>query len=119
MEEVGDGVVEAVGFDGVPGAEEDDVAHKDFVLEGGTEVAFWFAEGALDLTSYTGDGADACAFELCDFEGRLEHVFDEGRVFEDLVGMAGELELLDDFGAFVDVEYYAGSCDAESRCLVR
>ncbi|KAH6262618.1 hypothetical protein HBI41_125290 [Parastagonospora nodorum] len=86
-EQVCDGIVEAAGLDGIPGTQEDDVAHEDFVFEGGAEVSFGFGKGALDLAADTGDGADGGAFEFCDFERGFEHVFDEGGVFEDLVGV--------------------------------
>lgn len=110
----GDGVVESVGFDGVPGAEEHDIAEEDLVFERGAEVALWLGQGALDLAADAGDGLDGGAFEFCDFEGGGEHVLDEGGVLEDLVGSACELELLDDFGGFVDAEDRACCGDAEA-----
>ncbi|KAH3947360.1 hypothetical protein HBI24_165190 [Parastagonospora nodorum] len=117
-EQVCDGIVEAAGLDGIPGTQEDDVAHEDFVFEGGAEVSFGFGKGALDLAADTGDGADGGAFEFCDFERGFEHVFDEGGVLEDLVRVASELELLDDFGRFVDIQDNAGGADPEAGCLV-
>ncbi|CAI6089869.1 unnamed protein product [Clonostachys chloroleuca] len=113
-EEVVDGIVEAVGADGVPGAEEDDVAEEDLVLEGGAEVAVGFGEGALDLAADAGHGLDGGALELGDLEGRGEHVLDEGGVLEDLIGVAGELELLHDLGGLVDAEDGARGGDAEA-----
>jgi len=119
LEQVGDGVVEAVRAHGVPGAQEDDVAHEDLVFEGCTVMAFGLAEGFLDLTPDAGDGADGGAFELGDFERRAEHVLDECRVLEDFVWVAGKLELLDNLGAFVDVENNTSGGEAEARVLVR
>ncbi|PMB66231.1 hypothetical protein BM221_008433 [Beauveria bassiana] len=113
-DEVGDGVVEAARLDGVPGAEEDNVAKEDLVLEGGAEVALGLGEGALDLPADAGDGLDGGALEFCNFERRGEHVLDEGGVFENLVRRAGELELLDNLGRLVDGEHSAGGGDAEA-----
>jgi len=64
VEEVGYRIVEAVRTDGVPGAQEDDVGHEDFVFEGCSVVAFGLAEGFFDLTSDAGHGLDGCAFEF-------------------------------------------------------
>lgn len=88
-QEIGDGVVEAVWVDGVPGAEEDDVAHEDLVLEGSAKVPLRLGERFLDLAPDAGDGAHGGAVELGDLEGGAEHVSDEGGVAEDFVGGAG------------------------------
>lgn len=51
-EEIGDGVVEPMWVHGVPGAQEDDVAHEDLVFECGAKMAFGFRKRLLDLASY-------------------------------------------------------------------
>ena len=107
-----------MGFDGVPGTQEDDVRHEDLVFEGRSEVALGFGQGFLDLAADAGDCADRGAFELCDFKRRAEHVFDESGVFEDLVGVAGQFEFLDNFGALIDVEDHACGGEAEAWVFV-
>jgi len=119
FEEIGDRVIEFVRLDGVPGAKEDDIAHQDFIFECSSEMPFWFAESAFDLAADAGDGADGGAFEFGDFEGCAEHVTYEGCVSEDFVGCAGELELFDDLGAFVDVEDDACGCYSEAGRFIR
>lgn len=115
VKEIGDWVVKSVWLHAVPGPQEDDVGHEDLVLEGGAEVAFRFAEGAFDLSPNAGDGTDGCSFEFGDLDGGAEHVANEGGVAEDLIGLAGQLEFLDDLRRLIDVKDDTCCGDTEAR----
>ncbi len=69
------------------------------------------------ISSHTRNSADRSALELGDFELRVEHVFDEGRVLVDFVRCAGQLELFDDLERVIDLEDHAGGADAEGAGL--
>jgi hypothetical protein len=77
-------------------------------------MSFRLAQRSFDLASNARDRLYARAFELGNLNRGAEHVSDEGCVAEDFVRMTGQFELLDDLGAFVDIQYDACSCYAET-----
>lgn len=91
---------------GVPGAEEDDVAHKDLVFECGTEMAFGFRERLFYLPSYAGDGTDGGALKFGDLERCGEHIPYERCVSEDLVWISCQLQLLHDLRGLIHAQHY-------------
>lgn len=103
----------------MPGAQEDNVAHQDLVLERRAVAAVRLRKRLLDLTSDARHRPDVGAFKLGDLERGREHVFDERRVLEDLVRRPSELELLDDPTAAVDVEHDSSCRDAKVRVVWR
>ena len=104
---------------GIPRSQEDDIAHEDFVFEGGAIVAFWLAQSSLDLSADAGNCSDACAFEFGNLESRVEHITDEGCIAEDFVGTACKFELLHYLCSFIDIQYYSGGCNTKVGVLVR
>mmetsp|Transcript_23372 Transcript_23372/g.54082 ORF Transcript_23372/g.54082 Transcript_23372/m.54082 type:complete len:385 (-) Transcript_23372:842-1996(-) len=95
-----------------PGLEENEVGAEHLILERRSESAFAFGR-SLHLASNARDGADGGALKLGDLERRVEHAFDEGRVLEDVIRLAHQLELLDDLHVRVELEHNARRRHAE------
>ena len=85
---IGHGVIELLNRHGRPGSAEHNIRHEDFVLERGPEGSFGAGTLVFDLPADSGDRLDLHALEPRDLDRRVEHVFDERRVFEDLERMS-------------------------------
>ena len=94
-----DGVVETVEDDLVPSPAEDQIRHGNLILEGGSEGALAsFPEGLFDLPPDPRNSPNLCSEVAGYFHGGIEHVPDECGVLHDLVGLANQLDLLEDLG---------------------
>jgi hypothetical protein len=72
-------------------------------------MPFRLAERSFDLSSDDRDCLCACAFEFGYLDRRAERVSNERGVAEDFVRMTSQLELFNDFRAFVSI--YHDACD--------
>ena len=121
------GVVELLDGHRRPRAAEDDVRHHDLVLEGRAEGARRPRTLVLDLSADARDRLDLDALEARDLDGRVEHVLDERRVFEDLEGVSTcrcrhsslphQLQLLHHAEVLVLLQHRSRRRDAELRSV--